>query len=287
MPAPVNTPGTVTATEFEQLRAYIKKHCGIVIGDGKEYLIESRFAHLLIETGCSGFSEFYTQLTGGKFPDLRDKVIDAITTHETSWFRDQYPFDLLRREIIPTLVAQSSSDDKFKIWSCGCSTGQEPYSIAMTIDAAAEENDPLLPGLDRFDILATDISSSVLFLAAGGRYDKLAMKRGISQRQIERNFDTQGDIRVIKPHLKDAVFFKKMNILDSFTGLGKFDIIFCRNVLIYFSSELRTRLFENFSHILKPDGYLILGAAESTFGYTDHFDRYNIDEGTFYKLRGD
>jgi len=147
---------TVSSTDFKKLRDYIKESCGILIGDGKEYLIESRFAKLLIETGSQDFTEFYNTLTSNSVPGLRDKVIDAITTHETSWFRDKYPFEILSNVILPEW-AENKTNKTYRIWSCGCSTGQEAYSVCMIVDKFAEENDNAI-NLDQIELVATDIA---------------------------------------------------------------------------------------------------------------------------------
>jgi len=275
---------SIEQNEFELMRKYIDSSCGIVVGDEKSYLIESRLAKLVAETGSESFREFYEILMTNRIPGLRDKVIDAITTNETLWFRDGYPFEILKKVILPDF-AQRSRVGKYRIWSCGCSTGQEPYSLAMVIDRYAVLNPETDISLKNFDILATDISPSVLFLATTGRYDALSIKRGMDEIYLDRYFQQQGRVWTIREDIKEAITFKKFNLQDPFDNLGWFDIILCRNVIIYFSEEFKMRLFSNFSKVLSKDGYYFIGAAESVYGYTDIYDRVVTQDGVYYRLK--
>ena len=275
---------SIEQNEFELMRKYIDNNCGIVVGDEKSYLIESRLAKLVAETGSESFKEFYDILISNKIPGLRDKVIDAITTNETLWFRDGYPFEILKNLILPDF-AQRSKMGKYRIWSCGCSTGQEPYSLAMVIDRYATLNPQAKISLKNCEILATDISPSVLFLATTGRYDALSIKRGMDEVYLEKYFKQQGRVWTIDEDIKKAVTFKKLNLQDSLDHLGVFDIILCRNVIIYFSDEFKRRLFIKFSKLLSKEGYFFIGTAESAYGYTDIYNRIVSDDGVYYKLK--
>ncbi len=274
---------SIKQQEFELLRKFIEEHCGILLGDEKSYLIESRLAKLLVEHGCSTFSEFYEKLSDLSIPGLRDKVIDAMTTNETLWFRDRTPFDVIRKDILPK-YASNPPMRKIRIWSSGCSTGQEPYSLAMTIDQFSLENPNARISLDNVEITATDISPTVLFVANTGRYDSLAIKRGLDEEYRDRYFEKKGRVWAIADTIKKVVTFKKLNLQDSFASLGTFDIVLCRNVMIYFSDEFKKELFGKFASVLRENGSLFLGSAESTLGYSDLFKRRVTDNGVYYQI---
>jgi chemotaxis protein methyltransferase CheR len=174
---------------------------------------------------------------------------------------------------------------KYRIWSSACSTGQEPYSIAMTINEYFEKHPSLGLNLGNFEIIATDISPSVLFIASNGRYDNLAMRRGMDDYYKNKYFEQDGPIWSINDNIKKCISFKKVNLQDSLIGLGLFDIIFCRNVIIYFSDKFKKELFAKFTHSLAKNGFFILGSAETTFGYTDTFERINVNNGVYYKVK--
>jgi chemotaxis protein methyltransferase CheR len=277
----------IQSTDFDRIRAFIKQHCGIVVGDEKSYLIESRLARLVAETACSNFTDFYELLEAQTVPGLRDKVIDAITTNETLWFRDKWPFEALRTHLVKEMFAQIAPHKHLRIWSAGCSTGQEPYSLAMVIDRVARENPGLGISLGRCEIMATDISPSVLYLAANGRYDALAIKRGIDESYLARYFEQKGRVWVFDEKLKKAVTFKKFNLQEPFHALGRFDLVLCRNVLIYFSEEFKVELYDRFAGVMNPGAILMLGAAETPLGLTDRFQRYANDDAVYYKVKED
>jgi len=261
----------LSETEFRQLRAYIEKNCGIALGDEKTYLIESRLSGILVSSGSASFAELYAKAVGDRTLSLRDKIVDAMTTNETLWFRDEGPFtildDLLLKDFEAMIV--SGKKAKIRIWSAGCSTGQEPYSIAMTL-CEYKRKHPSFP-LDRVEILASDISPSVLFLAVSGRYDNLSISRGLPEMLRDRYFEFNGKIWILKDVVRKMVTFKKLNLQEDLRHLGPFDAVFCRYVIIYFSTEFKKRLLAQFADLLRPNGYLFLGGAESVSGYTSEF----------------
>jgi chemotaxis protein methyltransferase CheR len=274
----------LTDSEFKQLRSYIETSCGIALGDEKMYLVENRLVGLLAETGSASYSELYLKAVGGQQPGLRDKIIDAMTTNETSWFRDLYPFQLLENVIFKQMTQELSTGvrKKIRIWCAASSTGQEPYSISMVLHEFARKNS-VLP-LQCTEITGTDISSTVLFLAVAGRYDQIAMSRGMPQDIRDRYFVNSGKLWVLNDKIRKMVTYKKLNLQDNLSTLGKFDIVFCRNVMIYFSDAFKRELFSRIVSILNPGGILFLGASESVSNYSDRFTMVTNNRHIYYQL---
>jgi chemotaxis protein methyltransferase CheR len=274
----------LTDAEFKQLREYIEKSCGISLGDEKAYLVENRLVGLLTDTGSATFSELYKKAISEPGLGLRDKIVDAMTTNETSWFRDLYPFDILEKVIFKQFADEMAAGkrQKIRIWCAASSTGQEPYGIAMALHEFCRKNS-VLP-LANTEIIATDISPSVLFLAIAGRYDQIAMSRGMPQEIRDRYFTSSGKVWVLSDKIRKMITFKKLNLQDDFRSFGKFDILFCRNVLIYFSDSFKRDLFNRFAAVMNPDGYFFLGASESASNYSDKFTMLTNNKHIYYQL---
>lgn len=274
----------ISGTEFKQLRDYIEERCGIALGEEKAYLIETRLTKLMALNGCENFGEFYQLIRRNPDPALHDKIVDAMTTNETLWFRDNHPFVILREKLLPELSQEilSGKRNKVRIWSAASSTGQEAYSIAMTIQDYCRTKPGIKP--EHFEILGTDISSSALFLAQNGRYDGIAIKRGLADEMRERYFNQDGRIWVVKDDVKSMATFKKFNLQDSPAALGRFDIIFLRYVAIYFSMEFKQSLFTKLARSLNRPGCLIIGAVESLRGINEDFDMKSHGGGYYYTL---
>ncbi|OGJ89336.1 MAG: hypothetical protein A2268_08410 [Candidatus Raymondbacteria bacterium RifOxyA12_full_50_37] len=275
----------ISPEEFRLFRDYIERECGIRVGDAKEYLVESRLSSLMTQNGCATFGDFYALASGNRAPGLRDRIVDAMTTNETLWFRDNHPFSMLSevflRQMADEIIAGKRT--RIRIWSAACSTGQEPYSIAMTIEEFARKRS-VLP-LEYVDIVATDISPSVLFSAMAGRYTGAVMTRGMPDDFRARYFDKAGEVWAIKERIRKMVRFKKFNLQEDFGPLGRFDAIFCRNVAIYFSDEFKRALFKRFAALLRPAGYLVLGASESISGYAPNdFRMHTHEKGIYYRV---
>jgi len=213
---------------------------------------------------------------------LRQLIMDAMTTNETSWFRDSYPYDVLKEKLLPELSVKKNKP--FKIWSAACSTGQEPYSISMIISEYLMGRPGSLSSGD-IQIIGTDISSDVLQQAKAGVYDNIALGRGLSLERQKRFFKEKGSQWEIINDIRKRIVFREMNLKASYTALGKFDIIYCRNVLIYFSPELKKDIMFRMSQALKPKGYLILGGSETISGYSDEFDLVRWRSGVVYQLK--
>ncbi|MBS3798782.1 protein-glutamate O-methyltransferase CheR [Pseudoalteromonas sp. BDTF-M6] len=265
--------------EYNQFRAFLEQQCGIVLGDSKQYLVKSRLAPLMARFGVDTLSQLVHKTLSPHERQLRAAVVDAMTTNETLWFRDQYPFELLKNRLLPEFKGLARP---LKIWSAASSSGQEPYSIAMTL-AEYQQSRPgaLNPNVQ---IVGTDISNSMLEMCKKGEYDALALARGLSAER-RRKFFIDGDngMARVNDHIKRMVSFRHLNLLDSYALLGKFDIIFCRNVLIYFAPEVKAKIIAQFAQALNPGGYLLLGASESMTGLSNDFIMLRCNPGIIYQ----
>ncbi|MEE3421343.1 MAG: protein-glutamate O-methyltransferase CheR [Succinimonas sp.] len=264
--------------------SFLQERCGIVLGTGKEYLIRSRLVPLLSRYDAVSLDQLLDKVIRGDNLSLERTVIDAMTTNETFWFRDVYPYEVLGSRILPELVRERR---RIRIWSAACSSGQEPYSIAMVIQEQAER----LPDLKSaaVDIVASDISDSMLEMAQKGVYDSLSMSRGLDSERRRRFFqihdETAGSCQ-ISESIRSMVSFKRLNLLGNLAVLGSFDIIFCRNVLIYFSREEKLRIIINFARMLRPGGYLFLGSSEFMSGIEEYFEMIRLNPGIVFKRLG-
>ncbi|MBN2722849.1 MAG: protein-glutamate O-methyltransferase CheR [Deltaproteobacteria bacterium] len=255
---------SVSVNEFKELQYFIEKQCGIQVGDNKKYLIETRLSRILFDLRMTSFTELINKLKIAPPKDLVVKIVDAMTTNETLWFRDSHPWQIFRDIIIPQLVSNANGR-KIRIWSAACSTGQEPYTISMLIKDLHRKG-ILKSTPDKFEITATDISPSALFLAMSGRYDNISMKRGFTDEWVEfktRYFSDKGRFTEINPEIKKIIKFKRFNLQDSFIELGNFDMVFLRNVAIYFSKEFKKELFGKIHKTLNSGGLMMLGSSET------------------------
>lgn len=269
--------------EFVLLREYIQKECGIVVGDEKVYLIESRLARLVVETNCKSFKEFYLKAKSDVTRKLRDKIIDAMTTNETLWFRDMKPWTILKEVIIPKFIddLRTGKKQRITVWSAAASTGQEPYSFAMLIDEAIKREPKV--SREQFYILATDISPSALYMAISGRFNSIAMARGMLPGYKDKYFTDTNGVAEIIPEIKKMVVFKQFNLQHDFSKIPTCDLIFCRNVAIYFSPDFKKELFKKIYSKTDKDGYFFIGSTESLIGYSDDFEQLEYQKGVYYK----
>ncbi len=260
----------INSSEYALMRKYIEEHCGIRLEKGKEYLIESRLTDLVVENGCDSFKAFYEKAASDNSGKLRDRIVDAMTTNETLFFRDKSTWQYLREVGVPGLLDKAEKGNRVRVWSAAASTGQEAYSLLMLLnDGANERKKPHL--LDKIEILGTDISTSALFLAIAGRYDSMAMSRGTTPETKERYFTKTGNVWEFDRQLKKRVTFRQFNLQNSFVSLGTFDLILCRYVAIYFSEDFKRRLFSKMFRALNSKGVLLLGATESLRGFSNEF----------------
>ncbi len=280
------TTASVSNEEFTLMREYIEKQCGIALGDEKAYLIETRLTKLMVKSGCEDFGEFYRLVKSNKQPQLRDQIVDAMTTNETLWFRDSHPFTILREKLLPAFADEirAGKRQRVRIWSAASSTGQEAYSIAMTVHEFAKTQSTLKP--EHVEIVGTDISPSALFVATTGRYDQIAVSRGLPDDLRGRYFKQDGRTWILDDAVKKLAKFQRFNLQNPPAPLGKFDVVFLRYVAIYFSDDFKKKVFSNVASILSPPGYFIIGAVESLRGYSDAFENLSHASGTYYKRIG-
>lgn len=267
-----------TPEEYKLFQSFLEKACGIVLGENKHYLVSSRLHRLMKESDIPTLQALVDTLTKTTNSALRAKVIEAMTTNETLWFRDTYPFEVLSQTIFEEYKQQKKTS--IKIWSAACSSGQEPYSMSMIADEYTKKN----PGF-RLDITATDISQAIITEAKQAQYDALALARGLSEERKRQYFSSVGDEWQVNANIRSRVKFREINLLQSYSALGKFDAIYCRNVLIYFSAESKTDILTRMAQSLNPRGFLMLGASESIAQYCDKFEMVRASTGVVYRLK--
>lgn len=270
-------------SDFEQFRGFLEKACGIVLGENKQYLVSSRLNKLMEQQGIKTLGELVQRIQTQPRGGLREQVVDAMTTNETLWFRDTYPFEVMKNKVLPEM-AKASPGQRLRIWSAACSSGQEPYSLSMTIEEFSQVNPGQLKG--GVQIVATDLSPSMLINCRSGEYDSLAIGRGLSPERLQRYFDVKpGNRWAVKAPLRSRIEFRPINLLESYASLGKFDVVFCRNVLIYFSAEVKKDILTRIHATLKPGGYLFLGASEALNGLPDKYQMVQCSPGIIYQAK--
>lgn len=277
----------IAQEDFSLLRTFIEKQCGLQVGEEKAYLIESRLSQIMLEAGCENYRELYDKASQSASLSLREKIIDAITTHETFWFRDERPWKIFKEVVLPAFIQdiRAGAKSRIRIWSAACSTGQEPYSLAMLIDNYLTTEGIGMARPDQFEILATDISSGTLMLAGNGRYNQLEMSRGLEDYFKNKYFTQTGNVWTVKDFIRSRIKFQKFNLQDPMTGLGKFDFILCRNVIIYFSEDFKRELLTRLGNLLPPKGFFFLGASESLLGYSTAFEVCEHKGAIYYRLK--
>ena len=270
----------ITATEFEYVSALARRNAAIVIDPGKEYFIESRLAPLVASHGCKTLGELIALMQKSpKFSSLHGKAIDALTTNETFFFRDIQPFEAMRKTILPDLLAQRSAQRRLNIWSAACSTGQEPYTLAMLL----RENFPWLADWN-VTILATDLSPTVLAQARAGSYNQFEVNRGLPAQLLFKYFTKQGDRWLVKDSLRTWIEFREMNLVEPWPIFPPFDIVLIRNVMIYFDVPTKQAILKKIRACLQPRGSLFLGTAETTMNLDPAWVPVNHGKTTAYQL---
>jgi chemotaxis protein methyltransferase CheR len=273
----------ITSDEMPVWSRYIQEITGIQLDDSKRYLVETRLGSLLGETGASNYSELFYKVRADASNKLRARIIEAITTNETSFFRDQAPFEMLRHKIIPDLIDRRSRSGlkvPIRVWSAACSTGQEAYSTAIVFKE-------LLGDLSRYDIriLGTDISNKVVAHASYGEYSRLELERGLPQETLARHFAISGERWRVRDEIRALVSFRTMNLLEPYSFPNQFDIVFCRNVAIYFNEADKIKLYRNLSKFLAKDGCLIIGSTESITGLCPELEPKRHLRSVFYQWK--
>jgi chemotaxis protein methyltransferase CheR len=267
---------TISSEEIKLITKYIYEISGIYLDESKKYLLETRLNSIAEEQGCLSYLDFLKKAKADATKVIERKIIDAISTNETLFFRDTGPFQLLDARASKI----SSLKTSLKIWSAASSTGQELYSVAIVLQE-------LLGDLSKYTIklLGTDISDAAVAQASSGKYNKFEIERGLAREKLNRYFTMSGQTWKVNDQIRSMANFRKLNLMLPFTGLGKFDIVLCRNVAIYFTLEDRKKLFNKIADVLEPDGYLIIGSTESLTGICPRFIPKRHLRSIFYQLK--
>ena len=265
----------MTPPDYEYLRKLLKDHSGLDLSADKQYLIESRLLPLARKADLPGISELVQKMKGGS-ASVTTQVVEAMTTNETLFFRDKVPFDHFRVSIMPEILQARASRKSIRIWCAAGSTGQEPYSLAMCL----KEMSAALAGW-RVEVLATDLSQEVLEKSRAGIYSQFEVQRGLPIQMLVKYFAQIGELWQLNSEIRSMVQYRQLNLLQDFSSLGKFDVVFCRNVLIYFDQQTKTQIFERIARVTEPDGMLMLGAAESVVGITNAFRPFPDKRGLY------
>ena len=254
----------MTPLDYEFLRKLLRERSGLDLSSDKQYLVESRLIPLARRVGLPGIAELVAKIKSGS-DALTSEVVEAMTTNETFFFRDKIPFDHLRETVLPKLMQARANRRSLRIWCAASSTGQEPYSIAMCLKGFAA-----LAGW-RVEILATDLSQGVLEKSRAGIFSQFEVQRGLPIQMLVKHFTQIGELWQLNADIRAMVQHRQLNLLQDFSHLGTFDVIFCRNVMIYFDQDTKSGIFDRLAKVLEPDGVLALGAAESVVGISDVF----------------
>jgi chemotaxis protein methyltransferase CheR len=265
----------VTPPDYEYLRKLLKDQSGLDLSADKQYLIESRLVPLSRKAGLQGIPDLVQKMKVGS-QSLVAQVVEAMTTNETFFFRDKVPFDHFRQAIMPEVLKARAARRSIRIWCAAGSTGQEPYSLAMCL----KEMESQLAGF-RVEIIATDLSQEVLEKSRAGLYSQFEVQRGLPIQLLVKYFKQTGEFWQINPDIRAMVQHRQLNLLHDFSQLGTFDIVFCRNVLIYFDQDTKINIFNRLAKAMEPDGFLVLGAAETVVGLTDAFKPYPDKRGLY------
>ena len=256
----------MTPSDYDYLRRLLKERSGLVLSADKQYLVESRLLPLVRRAGVGNLGELVVKLQRSGADLLIADVVEAMTTNETSFFRDRIPFEHFRATMLPALMSDRGPHREIRIWCAACSTGQEPYSLAMSL----KEMGAALAGW-RFDIVATDIAGAVIERANTGVYSQFEVQRGLPITLLLKYFQQIGDKWQVVPEVRAMVKYRQLNLLRDFSALGTFDIVFCRNVLIYFDHDTKVEVLHRIARSMRPGGFLVLGAAETVVGLSDRF----------------
>lgn len=270
----------LASAEFDYVRKLVHEQSAIVLEDGKGYLVESRLSPIARKAGLASLSELVARLQSTRDDGLRREVVEAMTTNETTFFRDRHPFDVLRDVLLPELLAARAKERRLTIWSAASSTGQEPYSIAMLL----REHFPELLNWN-VRILATDLNEEVLAKARAGQYGQVEINRGLAAPMLMKYFTRDGLKWIISGDLRRMVDFQQMNLAARWPAMPQMDVIFLRNVLIYFDAPTKKKILANARQLLRPDGVLFLGGAETTINLDDAFERMPHEKAAVYRLR--
>jgi chemotaxis protein methyltransferase CheR len=269
---------TLSPTDFTFVAALVKREAAIVLGPGKEYLVEARLIPVARRLGAADVADFLAGVRRRPDPVAQRQIVDALTTNETSWFRDREPFTAFAEHVLPHLLQARAATRRLRIWSAACSSGQEPYSLAMLLQEQ-------LPAGWNYEIFGSDISSEMIERAGRAEFSQVEVNRGLPAHQLVHYFERAGAHWRLAPNLRRNVSFQRMNLTAPLPALPPFDVIFLRNVLIYFDVETKRSVLRNVGRLLRPDGWLFLGAAETTIGVDDNYERVVAGRTSAYRPR--
>ncbi len=269
---------SVSPANFAYLAQMVRDHSAIVLDDTKAYLMESRLGPILYSEGVRDIDELALRLREDRFGPLRRKVLDAMTNNETWFFRDLYPFEALKGAVLPEIISRVGAPKSLNVWSAACSSGQEIYSVAMLI----RENFPSLLNWN-LTLLGTDISEAIMQRARTGIYSQLEVNRGLPAILLAKYFQQSGRDWQLKRIILDMAGFRPLNLSSPFPHVGQFDVVFLRNVLIYFSLDVRREILARIRQVLRPGGILFLGAAETTLNLDDSYERVPFQKIFYYR----
>jgi chemotaxis protein methyltransferase CheR len=269
---------TLSQQDFEFVSQLVKREASIVLAPGKEYLVEARLIPVARQVGAASVADFLSGLQ--RKPNSADqrRIVDALTTNETSWFRDREPFTALNEVVLPDLIKNRGSQRQLRFWSAASSSGQEAYSLAITLQEQ-------LPSGWSYEIMGSDISTEMVKRAEAAQYTQVEVNRGLPVTQLVQYFERVGPHWKVAPHLRRNVSFKQMNLCAPLPSMPPFDVIFLRNVLIYFDVATKKSVLRNVARLLRPDGWLFLGAAETTIGIDDNYERVSAGRTSAYRVR--
>ena len=268
----------INPEQFRFFSTLVKESSGIALSKGKEYLLESRLNELARVLGLRDINELYKKAKFNPSPKLKEQIIEAMTTNETYFFRDQHPFEALRKEIIPELIEKRKDKKTLRFWSAACSTGQEPYSIAIIL----EEHFPQLKTWRR-EIIASDISQQAIDKGKEGRFTQVEVNRGLPIQLLIKYFKQQGAFWIVDQKLKRLIRFKKVNLMGPLIGINNIDVVMCRYVLIYFDQKTKQAILEKIVKVINPGGYLFLGATETPVGLPSCMKRKTFGRSTCWQ----
>lgn len=269
---------TLSASDFAFVSQLVRREAAIVLAPGKEYLVEARLIPVARQIGAASVAAFLAELQRRPDPASQRKIVDALTTNETSWFRDREPFSALTDVVVPELIRSRATTRKVRLWSAASSSGQEAYSLAITMEES-------LPAGWSYDIVGSDISTEMIKRAETAEYSQVEVNRGLPAAQLVQYFDRAGAHWRIMPALRRNVSFKLMNLTAPLPPMPPFDVIFLRNVLIYFDVATKKSVLRNVARLLRQDGWLFLGAAETTIGIDDNYERVTAGRTSAYRVR--
>ena len=269
---------TLATTDLDFLCDVVSKRSGNVVTPGQSYLLESRLAPVAVEHGLETVEKLVAELRASAHSKLHDKVAEALTVNETSFFRDMRPFDALREKIVPDLMKLNQTTRRLTIWCAACSSGQEPYTIAIVL----REHFPELSNWS-VRILATDLSTEMLETARSGKYSQLEVNRGLPARYLIKYFDRAGTQWVAKPEVRQMIDFQQLNLTKAWPSMPRIDVVFIRNVLIYFDPPAKAQILRHVQQVMRPEGYLFIGGAETMIGLDVGFRREEIASCACYR----